>query len=1066
MLHGNIELPIGLLTTMMEANMPFRRMKVPFHGIIRWQMFCSLTLLLSTTLFADDSHSTVSFNRDVRPILSENCMFCHGPDEATREAGLRLDDEQMTHGKVLLPGQPDKSELFRRITSDDKDEVMPPRDSGRQLTQADIDVLRRWIKQGGLYEKHWSFIAPVRSELPEVSVSNHIENAIDAFVLSRLEAKQLKPSKRANKQTLLRRVTLDLTGLPPTLDELETFLADDSDDAYERVVDRLLNSPRYGEHMARYWLDAARYADTNGFFVDTERTMWHWRDWVIDAFNNNMPFDQFTIEQLAGDLLPNATLEQKIASGFNRNHMTTIETGAVDEEYRVEYVVDRVHTTTTTWLGLTAACARCHDHKFDPISQKEFFSLFAFFNNVPENGVGKKRGNTKPLLQLPSEDFKRLLARMKRELTEAEDDVAEIEPKISATQLKWEQSSLAHQPKLSTDALLTHFPLDGNAADLKAVGAVKFEKGFLKQAAKFSGDTALEFNEPLSIDRDTPFSMGAWIHPTGARPACVLSKNDDVNKLRGFDLMIVKNKPIVHLVHQWNSNAISVTTKTQLDRNQWQHLFVTYDGSSLASGVKIYVDGKAQPLEIEFDRLSGSIQTEQPLRIGRRSTSAAFVGLVDDVRIYTRELSEKQAKKVFTTQLMDGVARVPLKDRSKHAAKKLKQQFLASEESSEFQALYEKRDRRLKEYNDLNSSIPTMMVMQDTDQPRETFVLIRGQYDQPGEQVDAGVPASLPPFPDNLPRNRLGFAKWLIDPENPLTARVIVNRYWQQFFGTGLVKTTGDFGAQGQWPSHPELLDWLAVEFQESGWDTKHIHKLIVMSATYQQSSRITKDGWQRDPENRLLARGPRFRMDAEAVRDSALAISGLLQNKLGGPSVKPYQPAGLWKAVSYGGDLSYVPSRGNDLYRRSLYTYWKRQSPPPALMAFDAPTRETCTVSRARTNTPMQALVLMNDVTYVEAARVLAQRMMELPNKTPADRIEYAFRLATARKPGEKELAVLQMTYQLQLERLQQDRQAALDLVSIGESDRDESLDVIEHAAWTTLASMILNLNETITKN
>ncbi len=1053
--------------------MSFRRTKIAVFRIVQWQLICCAILLISATLLAEDSRSPVSFNRDVRPILSDKCMFCHGPDKATREADLRLDHEQTTHERVLVAGHPDKSELFRRITAEDEDEMMPPSDSGRTLTKKDIEVLRRWIQEGGRYEEHWSFIAPARGELRKVSEPDRVQNPIDTFVLSRLEDQQLSPSKRAAKQTLLRRVTFDLTGLPPTLKELETFLADDSEDAYERVVDRLLRSPRYGEHMARYWLDAARYADTNGFFVDMERSMWRWRDWVIDAFNENMPFDQFTIEQLAGDLLPDATLDQKIASGFNRNHMITRETGAIEEEYRVEYVVDRVHTTATTWLGLTVACARCHDHKFDPISQKEFFSLFAFFNNVPEDGVSKRSGNAIPLLQLPSEDLEQQLSRINREIVEIEKKVAAIEPKFLEAQTNWEQFSLTHQPKLPTEDLLAHFRLDDNAANdgllashAEADGNVEFEKGFLGQAAKFDGDSVLEFNESISIDYDTPFSMSAWVKPTGGRPACVLSKNDDVKKLRGFDLMIVKNKPIVHLIHQWNHNAISVTTKKGLAGPQWQHLCVTYDGSSSAAGVKIYVDGESQQLEIEFDSLSGSIQTEQPLRVGRRSTSAAFVGLIDDVRLYEEELPKEQVDELFRVQLIDGVASLPRDGRPEYAKQQLLQHFLNTPEAAEFREVYEMRKRMLDRYTELKTTIPSMMVMQESEQPRETFVLIRGQYDQPGEKVDAGVPAFLPPFSDALPRNRLGFAKWLVDPANPLTARVAVNRYWQQFFGTGLVKSTDDFGSQGQWPSHPQLLDWLAVEYQESGWDTKHLLKLIVMSATYQQESRITKESWERDPENRLLARGPRFRMDAEVVRDNALAISGLLENKLGGPSVKPYQPAGLWKAVSYGGDLSYVPDYGNGLYRRSLYTYWKRQSPPPALMAFDAPTRETCTVSRPRTNTPMQALVLMNDVTYVEAARLLAQQMMELSTDRPADRIVYAFRLATSRKPLDSELAVLQKTFQRQLNRFQNDEQAALALLSVGESDRAESLDVSHHAAWTIVASMILNLNETITKN
>lgn len=1044
--------------------------------VIHWAFLISATVataIHSSSTQAQDTTGRLSFNRDIRPILSDNCMFCHGPDPATREADLRLDDEQAAHDYVLVPGEPDESELFRRITSKDINERMPPVDSGRSLSEQQIELLRRWIEQGGHYQQHWSFIAPVRPLPPMVPVQDRVSNEIDTFVLSRLATEDLEPSNPANKPTLLRRVSLDLTGLPPTLDELDEFLADESDQAYERVVDRLLASPRYGEHMARYWLDAARYADTNGFFVDSERSMWRWRDWVIKAFNSNMPFDQFTIEQLAGDLLTDATLEQRIASGFNRNHMITEETGAIDEEYRVEYVVDRVHTTTTTWLGLTAACARCHDHKFDPVSQKEFFSLFAFFNNVPENGVGNRPGNAKPLLNLPSDQLQCQLDSVKADLAELQREVTAVGPEFTLAQSAWEESILADPANLSDNQLLVRFQLDGTLANdgslsssAIAVGKIAYEAGMSGPAASFDGDGVLEFAEPIPFDSESAFSLGGWIKPAGSGPTCVLSKNDDVNKLRGFDLMIRKSKLVVNLIHEWNQNAISVTTTKSLDISQWQHVFVTYDGSSTAAGVKVYIDGQPQELQVEFDSLSGSIKTHQPLRIGRRSTSAPFVGLIDEVRLYARQLTNAQVDELFTSQLIHGIAQLPPEARSEYLKQKIQRQFLTTPESADFQSLYAERDRLNSRHAELNASLPDMMVMEDAEQPRETFVLIRGQYDQPGERVDAGVPASLPPFPADLPRDRLGFAKWLVDPANPLTSRVIVNRYWQQIFGVGLVNTTGDFGAQGEWPSHPDLLDWLAVEFRESGWDTKHILKLIVMSATYQQHSRITPEGLRRDPDNRLLARGPRFRMEAETVRDNALAISGLLENKLGGPSVKPYQPAGLWEAVSYDGNLSYQQGDGDDLYRRSLYTYWKRQSPPPALMAFDAPTRETCTVSRPRTNTPLQALVLMNDTTYVEAARVLAQRMLEQPAETAGERIEYGFRLATARKPNAQETSVFQEIYRLQLQRFKNNQQAALELLSAGESERDESLDASEHAAWTTVASVILNLDETVTKN
>ena len=1020
------------------------RFDTPSSTVPQWAALL-LVILLPTALLADDTAGAVSFNRDVRPILSDKCLNCHGPDSATREAELRLDDEQGVRKSrgdyhILVPGQPQQSELFRRIISSDEDEVMPPHDSGRTLSADEIELLRKWIEQGGKYQRHWSFISPVRAVAPDVTDHGRVINDIDAFVLSRLQRERLKPSVPADRPTLLRRVSLDLTGLPPTLTELEEFLNDSSEDAYERVVDRLLQSPQFGEQMTRHWLDAARYADTNGFFVDSGRAMWRWRDWVINAFNDNMPFDRFTIEQLAGDLIPNATLDQQIASGFNRNHMTTIESGAVDEEYRVEYVVDRLHTTATTWLGLTVGCARCHDHKFDPISQKEFFGLFAFFNNVPERGVGNREGNSVPLLQVPSKELQQQIALQKDRLAQAEATFKTIESDLDAVQLKWEQATVERLPMLSTDQLVAWFPLDGNATNFGSlrveatpVGNVQYKPGMLGQAVALDGDAILEFREAVAFDRESSFSIGAWIKPSPKGPVCILSKNDDVNKLRGFDLMIRKGYASVHLIHEWNSNAIEVHTKVKLPNNRWQHLLATYDGSSSASGVKIYIDGNSQELQTRYDSLSGSIQTSQPLRIGRRSTSAAYNGLIDDVRIYGRELSAEQVKELFTTQLIQGIATIPREKRTTIQKTRLRSHFLTTAESADFQRPYRELLQQRVQLRAAEESVPDVMVMRDTDKVRDTFVLIRGQYDQPGEQVSPDVPASLPPFPEDATRDRLGFAQWLMHPSNPLTARVAVNRLWQQLFGTGLVKTSGDFGSQGAWPSHPELLDWLAVEFQKNSWNTKHVLKRIVMSSTYRQSSRATKERLDRDPENRLLARGPRFRLDAESIRDNALAISGLLRNKIGGPSVKPYQPAGLWEAVSYGGDLTYEQDEGDSLYRRSLYTYWKRQSPPPALMAFDAPTRETCSVRRARTNTPLQALVLMNDTTYVEAARVLAQRMMKHRTDDPRQWIEFAFRLATARQPAASETDILLETFHIQRQRFRMNPSAAEQLVSLG---------------------------------
>ncbi|HMF16011.1 MAG TPA: PSD1 and planctomycete cytochrome C domain-containing protein, partial [Gemmataceae bacterium] len=766
----------------------------------------------------------IDFARQIRPILSENCFRCHGPDHEERKAKLRLDIKASAFGKLrsgghaIVPGNSKKSELIARITDQDPSVRMPPAKINKHLTPQQIELLRQWIDQGAEWHEHWAFVPPARPELPKVKKKDWPRNGIDHFILARLEKEGLQPSPETDRATLIRRLTLDLTGLPPTPAEVNAFLADKSPNAYEKVVDRLLKSSHYGERMALEWLDAARYADTHGYHIDAGRDMSRWREWVIDAFNRNLPFDQFTVDQLAGDLLPKATLAQKVASGFNRNHMINFEGGAIPQEYHAAYIVDRVNTTATVWLGLTVACAQCHDHKYDPISQKEFYQLYAFFHNVPENGLDGSRGNAAPVLKAPSR---------------------------------------AQQKEL--DAL------------------AKEAKDIEKQLA--------------------------------------LPKSDG-KKLRARLAKIQQEK-------------------AQIEKN-----------------------------------------------------------------------------------------------------------------------------------------IPTTMVMEEMGKPRDTFVLIRGQYDKPGQKVHAGVPAALPPLPTGAPANRLGLARWLVSPDNPLTARVIVNRYWQMIFGTGLVKTAEDFGSQGEQPSHPELLDWLAVEFREPSsaplgvggkthWNIRGMVRLIVTSSTYRQSSRVTPELLAKDSDNRLLARGARFRLQAEFIRDQALAVSGLLNREIGGPSVFPYQPAGLWQELASRTDSKnwsaqfFVQSHGKDLYRRSMYTFWKRTSPPPQMIALDAPDREVCTVRRSRTNTPLQALILMNDPTYVEASRKFAERIMT-EAKTTEERITLGFRLATARNPNEKEIAVLKKVLDKQLAVYRQDTKAAMKLLAIGESSRDENRQPAELAAWTIVASVM----------
>jgi hypothetical protein len=1035
---------------------------------------CMAGLSFSVALGAE----SVRYNRDVRPILADKCFRCHGPDAASRKGKLRLDrrdDAIAERGgvRVISPGDSNGSELVRRIMHTDPDERMPPVDSSSSLSPKEIATLCKWIDQGAAYEDHWSLTAPTSPSSPKVRNKDWIRNDIDAFVLSRLEGEDVgEPAPEASKETLIRRLSLDLTGLPPTLDEIDAFLADDAPGVYERLVDRLLRSPRFGERMAGPWLDAARFADSNGYFTDLERTMWPWREWVVRAFNDNMPFDQFTIEQLAGDLLPKATLSQKIATGFNRNHMVNNETGIIADEYRVEYVADRVKTTSTVWLGLTLECARCHDHKYDPISQEEYYRFFAFFNNVPEKGLDGGRGNAAPVLNVATAKQQAGLKLLEQKVRLAEQAFKPIDAELHKAQAQWEKSCLTGLAGPPETGLIAHFEFEKDLADSvrdkrkgTKRGSVDFKPGYLGGAVNVSAGSAVEVDAQLPLGEGQAFSAGAWIYSSGGGTACVVSKIDDAHDLRGFDMVIRKGKALVHLVHQWRGNAIEVATVDSVAGRQWQHLMFTYDGSSRAAGVAIYLNGVRQALEIRRDALTDSFATDEPLRFGRRQASASFQGRIDDARIYNRALSGGEVESLASGQFLRGALATPTGKRDKVVTQKLRKRFIDHHASARQREAVAELARLKREVADYQAMLPVMMVMAEEKKPRTSFILDRGEYNKRGRPVTSGVPASLPSMRDGLPSNRLGLAQWLVAPENPLTARVIVNRFWSQFFGRGIVVTSDDFGSQGDWPEHPELLDWLACEFRDNGWDVKELVKLIVSSATYRQSSRSDPERIARDPENRLLARGPRFRMEAETIRDNALFVSGLLAEKIGGPSVKPYQPDGLWREMTYDGGLSYKPDRGDSLYRRSLYTYWKRQSPPPNMLLFDAPTRETCTVTRPRTNTPLQALALMNDPTFVEAARHLAGRMMREAGAKPAGRIQRGFRIATGRRPSAEELGVLRRIHDEQLLVYRADQQAALDLLSVGSSPVDASLDAGELATLTTVANLILSLDETITK-
>ena len=1032
-----------------------------------------LVLLSLAALARGAAPAKLEYNRDIRPILSDKCFRCHGPDSQARKAELRLDvrDSALAlhdGARPIVPGKPADSDLVERIETDDPDDHMPPRKSNLRLSKDEIAVLKRWIAEGAEYQPQWSLLAPQAAPLPVVRQVTWPRNEIDRFVLARLENAGLASSAEADKVTLLRRVTLDLTGLPPTPEELDAFLADPSPTAYDRVVERLLASPHFGERMALDWLDAARYADTNGYFRDTARQIWPWRDWVINAFNRNLPFDQFTIEQLAGDLLPGATTEQKIATGFNRNHMVTGESGVIDEEYRVEYVADRLETTSTVWMGLTVGCARCHDHKFDPILQRDYYQLFAFFNNGPETGLVKE-DDPPPTLDVATAEQRAELERLRTAQHDAESKFTQVAEPLRAAITEWEKTS---ETELAppTEKLAAHVDFESDLAstdDVQAHAVVKggnvvYEPGLLGQAALFDAMQHIELPADLALEADQPWSIGLWMKPTGSLN-CVLSKIEPTDERRGFELIWQKGQLQINLVHRWVAGDIEVVTREPMKRNDWHQVIVSYDGSGKAAGVQVYVDGVTAPLNIVRDTLDGPMSNAQPLRIGRRDNGLGFYGDLDELRLFRRTTGADEARAWYWSDRLRGILAVAPEKRDAKQKDLLLDYYVDHHTDDATRAAHDAvSEARLAEEK-FRAQLPKTLVMQELPTARTAHLLKRGQYDQPGDEVHADVPASLPPLSTDAPHNRLGLARWLVSPQHPLTARVEVNRLWQQCFGEGLVRTMNDFGVQGEPPTNPELLDWLAVQFMQGGWNLKETLRLIVTSAAYRQSSVPTAELLQRDPENRLLARGPRFRLSAETIRDQALAASGLLVERVGGPSVKPYQPPGLWEAVSYDGELSYLQDPGEGLWRRSLYTFWKRQSPPPALLTFDGPTREKCTVRRPRTNTPLQALVLLNDVTYLEAGRGLAALALAQPGDDGA-RLRYAFRRATARLPDEEELSVLQRLLDQQRARFRADHEAAAHLIAAGVSAAGRTLDPIELASWTATAHSILNLDEIVT--
>jgi hypothetical protein len=1033
----------------------------------------------------------IEFNRDVRPILSNYCFHCHGPDSHSRKAGLRLDTyEGATLDndgiQAVVPGDLAASELIARIKSADPDEIMPPPESKKEMSAAEIKILEKWIKSGAEYQEHWAFMPPKKAKLPKQSVFGKWgHNEIDRFVHQELRDAKLKPQKEADKARLLRRVSLDLTGLPPTPEELSAFLADKSSDAYEKAVDRLLASPHYGERMTLAWMDAARYGDSSVMHADGPRFMWPWRDWVIDAYNNNLPFDQFAIEQLAGDLMPNATPQQKLATGFNRNHATSDEGGAFPEELRVEYVVDRVKTTANVFLGLSMECGQCHDHKFDPITQEEYFKFFAFFNNNADPGMQTRRGNQAPVVKLPVPERETELSKVAEDRKALKQKiaahVAAAQPRVDAWIAEKEAELAGGKLNAMMPAgLAHHFPLNSIKGGIKELTGGVAGKVHGKLAAgnrngdaclKLDGRAVVDFKDlGDSLENDGAFTLAAWIKPQGAGSGAVFSKMKTAMNYRGYDLWLQSGHIGTHVIHTWPGNAVKVVSKARVKSNTWQHVAVSYDGSGKAAGVKIYIDGKLQQNTVEQDGLHATIKTDAPFRIGARFNGSNYKGEVDDVRVYERALGlEEVGALVGGGDVVQEILAVPAAKRTLGQKETLANQYLASADKE-----YDKLQQQLRELGKretaINKKYPDVdsMIMADNapNKMRKTYILDRGAYDSPRKdrEILPGTPEFLPPMAEDAPRNRLGMAQWLMSKDNPLTARVAVNRYWAMLFGRGLVTTVMDLGNQGAPPTHPELLDWLAVDFMESDWDVKRMLKKMVMSATYRQSAVTTEKAMATDPENRLLSRGARFRLQGEFIRDQALAVSGLLNKEIGGASVKPYQPPGIWNEVSLNGGLRYKQDSGEKLFRRSMYTYWKRSAPAPNMVIFDAPTREKCIVERARTNTPLQALVTLNDAHFVEASRKLAARVMTA-GEDFEERTQMAFRLVLSREADAEELAVCRQVYEEQLASFKGSPEKAESYLKHGESKRDVKLPPAQHAAFTVLMNMLLNLDEALTR-
>lgn len=1013
----------------------------------------------------------VSYRREIQPILARNCFACHGPDAEQRQADLRLDQEETAKANAIVEGQPDESSLIERILSNEPTSVMPPPETGHTLTEEEKSLLRRWISEGAPYQSHWAFEPIQRPPVP-TTTNDWAINPIDHFVATEHQRRGLQAAPPAQPYQLLRRIHFDLIGLPPSPEAAETFLAEPTSGNYERLVESLLQSPHYGEHMAVSWLDLARYADTNGYQNDFYRSQWPWRDWVIRSFNRHQRFDEFLVEQIAGDMLPEPSTDQLIATGFNRNNRSVTEGGSIEEEWRIENCAERSETTAAVFLGLTMQCARCHDHKYDPIERRDYYQFFAFFNNIDEQGVyTEARGNTGPQVKVPT-------PQQVQELTELDRQIADLRQRVTA-----EGDSHQHD---TVDLWTKELAKESVPLPTPTYQAPNRSDSTIRQnvwspiglATVFTGQATTEALGPSwdSVDRDTPFSWSLWVQ--GSTRGALFSKMNEDENYRGFDGIVLENGRLkIHLIHAWSGNAIAVVSQRALTGPTWHLITVTYDGSSKAAGVKLYLDGTLLAVDVEADSLTESIRNQASAYLGQRSKSLYLNGQVAGFTWFNAALSDAAVTKWQRQSIVDATARasagqVDMEPVIRDYVANLHQSELAEQ----LKAVEAQREKSL-------ASQQTCMIMRDRSEYRPTFALTRGQYDLPetSQTLWPMTPAILPPMTDGQPANRLGLARWMIDPRNPLVARVAVNRIWSQFFGRGLVESLDNFGIQGSPPSHPELLDWLASELRDSGWNVQHIQRLIVTSRTYQQASEHRSTLSDSDPKNQWLARGPRHRLSGEQLRDQALQVSQLMSATIGGPSVFPYQPGGLWEELAGGAnDGPYRVSSGPDLYRRGLYTYRKRTVSHPTLSTFDAPSWEICYAQRSVTNTPLQSLALWNDPTYVEAARSLAERLLErhpqlnddltsLDNETlksaVSDAIASAYQATLFRKPTDLERQRLVTSFDEFLTFYRGNVAQAEELAKIGQTTANAQWKRPPLAAMTMIVSAIMNTDEFVTK-